>query len=141
MTKIWSSSISLLFHSCLTWAPLSSNVQMITLTHFQPTFHFYTPWKTSENWRFSDVFKGYRSGTLVKNRLTNEMESIKFCRMLRKNGIFAITNIGLLTLMYIQILVFVKFFLSKANSTIWFNYKPNEETKYIFLDRYFMLHR
>ena len=25
--------------------------------------------KTSENLRFSDVFRGYRSGTLVKNRL------------------------------------------------------------------------
>ena len=27
------------------------------------------PLKTSENLRFSDVFRGYRSGTLVKNRL------------------------------------------------------------------------
>ena len=58
----------------------------------------------------SDVFKGNGSGTLVKNRLTNEMENIRFCRMLRKNGIFAVTNIGLVTLMYIQILVFVEFF-------------------------------
>ena len=35
------------------------------LTHFQPMFHFYAPWK---NRRFSDVFRGYRSGTLVENR-------------------------------------------------------------------------
>ena len=30
-------------------------------------FHFYTPLKTSENLRFSDVFGGYRSETLVEN--------------------------------------------------------------------------
>ena len=35
------------------------------LTHFQPMFHFYAPWK---NRIFSDVFRGYRSGTLVENR-------------------------------------------------------------------------
>ena len=28
------------------------------------------PLKTSENRRFSDVFRGYRSGTLVENGLT-----------------------------------------------------------------------
>ena len=28
------------------------------------------PLTTSENWRFSDVFRGYRSGTLVETRLT-----------------------------------------------------------------------
>ena len=32
-------------------------------------FHFYTPWKKSENLRFSDVFSGYRSGAFVKNGL------------------------------------------------------------------------
>lgn len=31
--------------------------------------NFYTPLKTSENLRFSDVFKAYRGGTLVKNGL------------------------------------------------------------------------
>ena len=39
------------------------------LTHFQLMFHFYTLLKTSKNRRFSDVFRGYRSETLVKNRL------------------------------------------------------------------------
>ena len=39
------------------------------LTHFQPMFHFCTPLKTSENRRFSDAFRGYRSGTLVENEL------------------------------------------------------------------------
>ena len=33
-------------------------------THFNSTFHFYTPLKTSENQRFSDIFRGYRNGTL-----------------------------------------------------------------------------
>ena len=40
------------------------------LTHFQPMFHFYTSWKHRKNWRFSDVFREYRSGTLVDNGLT-----------------------------------------------------------------------
>ena len=32
-------------------------------------FHFYNPLKTSEILRFWDVFRGYRSGTLVENGL------------------------------------------------------------------------
>ena len=39
------------------------------LTHFQPMFHFYTPWKHHKTFRFPDVFRGYRIGTLVKNGL------------------------------------------------------------------------
>ena len=39
------------------------------LTHFQPVFHFYITMKTSENLRFSDVFRGCRTETLVENRL------------------------------------------------------------------------
>ena len=31
--------------------------------------HFYTPLKTSENRRISDIFRGYKSGTLVENGL------------------------------------------------------------------------
>ena len=37
--------------------------------HFQAMFLFYTPLKTLENLRFSDVFRGYTSGTLVENGL------------------------------------------------------------------------
>ena len=37
-------------------------------------FHFYTPEKTSENRRFFDVFRGYRSGILVKNGLILEVK-------------------------------------------------------------------
>ena len=33
--------------------------------------HFYTPLKTSENRRISDIFRGYKSGTLVENGLIN----------------------------------------------------------------------
>ena len=44
-----------------------------TLTHFSSMFHFCTPWKhqkiSSENQRLSDVFRGYRNGTLSKNGL------------------------------------------------------------------------
>ena len=37
------------------------------LTHFQPTFHFYTPWKHQKT-------GGFRSGTLVENGLTSVYE-------------------------------------------------------------------
>ena len=43
---------------------------MFELTDFWPMFPFYTPLKTPENQRFSDVFSGCRMGTLAKNRLT-----------------------------------------------------------------------
>ena len=33
-----------------------------TLTHFQPLFHFYTPW--------NHVFRGFRRGILIKNGLS-----------------------------------------------------------------------
>ena len=36
-----------------------------TLTLFTPMSHFYTPLKTSENQRFSDVFRGCINGTLA----------------------------------------------------------------------------
>ena len=39
------------------------------LIHFPLMFHFYTPKKTWENRRFSDVFRGNRIGTLVENGL------------------------------------------------------------------------
>ena len=40
-----------------------------TLTHFWPMFSFYTPWKHQKNLRFSGAFRGYKMGTLVRNRL------------------------------------------------------------------------
>ena len=36
------------------------------LNHFQPMFHFYAP----ENLRKPEVFRGYKSGTLVENGLS-----------------------------------------------------------------------
>ena len=39
------------------------------LTHFQPMFHFYNPWKHQKTSGFLLVFKGYRSGALVENGL------------------------------------------------------------------------
>ena len=39
--------------------------KIVSLTLFAPIFHFYTPLKTSENLRFSDVFRGYRNETLA----------------------------------------------------------------------------
>ena len=47
-----------------------------SLTYFQPMFHFYTPLKTSENRRFSVVFRGYRNETLVENGLKKAYMSI-----------------------------------------------------------------
>ena len=37
----------------------------LCLTHFQPMYHFYTPWKHQ-----TDDFRGYRSETLVENGLS-----------------------------------------------------------------------
>ena len=39
------------------------------LTHFQPMFHFYTPWKHQKTGGFLWCFSGYTSGTLVENGL------------------------------------------------------------------------
>ena len=41
--------------------------EVLFLTHFRPSFHFYTTRK--HQLRFCDVFRGYRSGTLVENGL------------------------------------------------------------------------
>ena len=44
---------------------------LVILTHLEPKFHFYTPWKHQKIFQsFFDVFMGYRSGVLVQNRLT-----------------------------------------------------------------------
>ena len=43
-----------------------------TINPFQPMFHFYTPWKHQKNLRFSAVFWGYRSGTLVEHGLLSK---------------------------------------------------------------------
>ena len=47
------------------------------LTHFQPVFRFYTPWKhekTGGFLMFSGGGGGYRSRTLVENELIDNME-------------------------------------------------------------------
>ena len=49
---------------------LISNAGKLNLTHFQPMFHFYTPWKHHKTYGFLNFFRGYRSGTLVENGLT-----------------------------------------------------------------------
>lgn len=38
---------------------------MLCLTDFTLIFQFYTPFKTSENHRFPNVFRGFRNGRLV----------------------------------------------------------------------------
>ena len=37
---------------------------LMCVTHFSPMFYFFTRLKTSENQKFSDVFRGYRNVTL-----------------------------------------------------------------------------
>ena len=57
-----------------------------SINPFQPMFHFYTPLKTSENRRFSDVFREYRSGILVENVLNISYSvsvTIKNCHLLK----------------------------------------------------------
>ena len=48
---------------------LTSSPMKMSLTHFQPMFYFCTSWKHQKTGGFSDVFSGYRSGTLVENGL------------------------------------------------------------------------
>ena len=48
---------------------LSALNGFITSTHSQTMIYFNTPLKISEKRRFSDVFRGYRRGTLVENGL------------------------------------------------------------------------
>ena len=40
-----------------------------TLSHFVSLVSFFTPWKKSENQRFSDVFRGYRKRPVAWNGL------------------------------------------------------------------------
>ena len=47
----------------------SISLELLILTHFQQMLHFYTPWKHQKTEGFSDVFRGYRSGTLVETVL------------------------------------------------------------------------
>ena len=55
------------------------------LTHFMPMFFFYTPpLKTSENHKLSDVFRGYRKGTLAWKGLKNIAKKIFFISWLSK---------------------------------------------------------
>ena len=48
---------------------LSHFEQINPFSHFQPVFHFYTPWKHQKTRGFLVFSGGYRSGTLVENEL------------------------------------------------------------------------
>ena len=45
------------------------------LTHFQPIVPLLYPLKTSEKLGYSDVFWGYKSGTLVENGLMEQIRN------------------------------------------------------------------
>ena len=68
LAKLWSAFLALHFdppsHHIVIYPSLKSYV----LTHFQPTFHFYTLWKHPKPLAFY-IFRGARSETLVKNAL------------------------------------------------------------------------
>ena len=53
-------------------------------------FYFYTPQKTSENHRFSDVFRGYKNGTLASNGLNTVQLWRKKERMI--NNLFQVND-------------------------------------------------
>ena len=64
---------------------VKGKVSKTGLTHFQPMFDFYAPWKHQKT-RVYDVFRGYGSGALVENDLIiryflgrkfNELDEIK----------------------------------------------------------------
>ena len=58
--------------------PTQEKAKQNSLTHFQPIFHFYTTWKH----RFSDIFRGYRSGTLVENGLIQTQRKTPLNRLI-----------------------------------------------------------
>ena len=51
------------------------------------------PLKTSENWGFSDAFRGYRGGTFVGNELTHLMPLVSFYPLLKTIGNQRFTNV------------------------------------------------
>ena len=51
--------------------PTSTTCSMPNINPFQVNVPFLHPLKTSENRRFSDVFRGYRKGTLAWNELSS----------------------------------------------------------------------
>ena len=53
---------------------VSVRVFRISVNHFQPLLY---PLKTSENSRFSDGFREYRSGTLVENGLMKKLHFLQ----------------------------------------------------------------
>ena len=46
--------------------------KLVSFNPFLTNASLLYPLKTSENLRFSDVFRGYRSGTLVENGLMSQ---------------------------------------------------------------------
>ena len=54
-----------------------TNDQLIPFSTNVPLLY---PLKTSEDLRFSDVFRGYRSGTLAENGLNNSLKILVFQR-------------------------------------------------------------
>ena len=68
--------VYLLWYMSSSKLPIYSNFSEVLrskislLTHFQPMFHFHTPWKHQKTRGFY-VFRGYRSGTFVENGFMN----------------------------------------------------------------------
>ena len=68
---------------CAVWTVGNKNVfirdhlqiSLLILTHFQQMFNFYTSWKYQ---KFSEIFRGYRSGTLIENGLNEFNELMNF---------------------------------------------------------------
>ena len=51
--------------------------QLMVFNPFSTNVPLLYPLKTSENWKFSDIFRRYRSGTLFENELN---VVFKFCK-------------------------------------------------------------
>ena len=56
---------------------LCSTSEML-LTHFSPLLYFYNSLKTSQNQRFSDVFRGYRNGEMAWKGLYNISDALQY---------------------------------------------------------------
>ena len=75
-----------------------------SLTHLQPMFHFYSPWKHQKA-PFSDVSRRYRSGTLVENgliRLSVQLRKLRLWLCFNQTTIIIIfiINVIIVTIQY-----------------------------------------
>ena len=64
------------------------------LTDYSLVLFFYTPWKHQKNFRFSDVFRGYRKTTPGCNGLNADMNNIRNVETMQSFLTLKFTTLG-----------------------------------------------